>query len=479
MMTNLKRLMVKIGVLLGMGAVVVLASSPAKSQQLDLVDSPLFLTQTAAPLNLLVLGRDHKLYYEAYNDYSDLDNDGVIDIGYKPSQITYFGYFDSFKCYTYNGTNGRFVPASVTTSKQCTGQWSGDWLNYVTTARIDALRKVLYGGRRSTDTGTTTVLERSHIPQDTHSWVKEYTSITADGYDIATYTPLAVPIVGNRHLFANVTPMIQTSWVDNGPSTNPPLLRVVQNLIPPYNRAANWASVESPDAGACAGIATNDGQCTGHGGTGVLLTIADYNVRVEVCKTSLLETNCQSYPNGNYKPVGMLQHYGENDSMLFGLLTGSYEKSKSGGVLRKNIGSIKDEINVTTDGTFTSTNGIIKTIDTLRTIGYANLQTDSWYQSAGRGTGVVYAPGLLVTRSFNEGEFGGMWGNPVAEMMYEGLRYFAGKTSPTAAFDYGSSGSTFDAQLGLPRATWINPYGASTYSCAKPFELVMSDINVS
>src|SRR5882724_10414834 len=127
MMTNLKRLVVKISVLLGMGAVVVLASSPAESQQLDLVDSPLFLTQTAPPLNLLVLGRDHKLYYEAYNDYADLDNDGVIDIGYKPSQITYFGYFDSFKCYTYNGTNGRFVPASVTTSKQCTGQWSGDW----------------------------------------------------------------------------------------------------------------------------------------------------------------------------------------------------------------------------------------------------------------------------------------------------------------------------------------------------------------
>jgi type IV pilus assembly protein PilY1 len=245
------------------------------------------------------------------------------------------------------------------------------------------------------------------------------------------------------------------------------------------NRALNWVSVESPDAGACAGTASNDGQCSGHGGSGVLLTITDYNVRVEVCKTGLLETNCQIYPNGNYKPVGLLQRYGENDSMLFGLLTGSYAKSKSGGVLRKNIDSIKDEINVTTDGTFTSTSGIIKTIDTLRTIGYANYRTDTWYQSAGRGAGVVYSPGLLVTRSFNEPEFGGMWGNPIAEMMYEGLRYFAGNTSPTAAFDYGTSSTTLDAQLGLPRATWTNPYGASTYSCAKPFELVMSDSIVS
>jgi type IV pilus assembly protein PilY1 len=172
--------------------------------------------------------------------------------------------------------------------------------------------------------------------------------------------------------------------------------------------------------------------------------------------------------------------------MLFGLLTGSYAKSKSGGVLRKNIGSIKDEINVTTDGTFTSTDGIIKTINRLRTIGYANYRTDTWYQSAGRGAGAVYylsssspSSGLLVTRSFNEPEFGGMWGNPIAEMMYEGLRYFAGNASPTATFDYGTSTTTLDAQLGLPRVTWTNPYGASTYACAKPFELVMSDSIVS
>jgi type IV pilus assembly protein PilY1 len=323
------------------------------------------------------------------------------------------------------------------------------------------------------------VLERSHTPQDTHAWIKEYTSIANDGYDISQYTPFAVPLASNRHLFANVTPMIQTSWTNNGSSTNPPLLRVVQNLVPPYNRALNWASVESPVAGACAGTASNDGQCSGHGGSGVLLTIADYNVYVEVCKAGLLETNCQMYPNGNYKPVGLLQQYGENDSMLFGLLTGSYAKSKSGGVLRKNIGSIKDEINVTTDGTFTSANGVIKTIDAMRTIGYANYRTDTWYQSTGRGAGAVYSPGLLVTRPFNEPEFGGMWGNPIAEMMYEGLRYFAGNTSPTATFDYGTSSTTLDAQLGLPRATWTNPYGASTYACAKPFELVMSDSIVS
>ena len=27
------------------------------------------------------MGKDHKLYYEAYNDASDLNNDGVLDVG--------------------------------------------------------------------------------------------------------------------------------------------------------------------------------------------------------------------------------------------------------------------------------------------------------------------------------------------------------------------------------------------------------------
>ena len=42
-----------------------------------------------SPLNLLVMGRDHKLYYEAYNDHSDL-NGGGLDVGYKPDA---FGVF--------------------------------------------------------------------------------------------------------------------------------------------------------------------------------------------------------------------------------------------------------------------------------------------------------------------------------------------------------------------------------------------------
>src|SRR6187551_1828201 len=176
---------------LGAMALVVAASGNVQAALLVIADTPLFLNPAVPPLNMIIMGRDHKLYYEAYNDASDLNNDGVLDTKYKGYElkspapvsgsaesvykIDYFGYFDSYKCYTY--TSGVWEPTGkVGAGKTCSGvQWSGDFLNYLTTSRIDALRKVMYGGDRSTDTATDTVLERSYIPQDAHSWGKDYT----------------------------------------------------------------------------------------------------------------------------------------------------------------------------------------------------------------------------------------------------------------------------------------------------------------
>ncbi len=470
---------------------------------LDISDTPLFLTERVPPLNMLVMGRDHKLYYEAYNDYSDLNGDGVLDLTYKPAEIDYFGYFDSFKCYTYDAGAGRFTPASATTNKQCSGSWSGDWLNYVTTARIDALRKVLYGGFRRVDTSNDTVLERSHIPHDAHSWVKEYRGAALEGYDITQYTPLAAPAANRSHLFANLTPMAQASWADNGPDTNPPQLRVAQNVAAQTDgsqtRAINWASTESPVAGYCySRNGQNDGRCAGQGGSGVPVdanstAFNTYTVRVQVCVAGLLEANCRRYPDGNYKPIGLIQEYGENGSMEFGLLMGSYQRSKSGGMLRKPVGNIDDEINISTDGTFRNFNGIISDLNDLRAVGYRAYRDTNFYRRADRGSGTQYmtgangtsGSGLVTDRPFDDGEFGGMWGNPVAEMMYETLRYFSGATGSTGAFDYGGGGTTYDALLGLRRrSNWnpasgsLNPYANKPY-CSKPFMTVVSDINPS
>ena len=56
-----------------------LLMSIASAAPLNVADLPLFLPGAVPPLNMLVMGRDHKLYYEAYNDRSDL-NGGGLDV---------------------------------------------------------------------------------------------------------------------------------------------------------------------------------------------------------------------------------------------------------------------------------------------------------------------------------------------------------------------------------------------------------------
>ena len=199
---------------------------------------PPFLASSVPPLVMLVMGRNHKLYYEAYNDASDLDGDGTLDTTYKPDDIDYYGYFDSFKYYQYTGS--RFEPVGFTAADKkapAGNYWSGDFLNYVSMTRMDALRKVLYGGSRSVDLDDETELERVFVPQDAHSWGKEYQSIERDGYDIADYTPLSQPQGASRHL------LVSTTLSDGGD----PLLRVLQNSV---LRVWEWVAIERPVAGS-------------------------------------------------------------------------------------------------------------------------------------------------------------------------------------------------------------------------------------
>ena len=408
---------------------------------------PLFLNKAVPPLNMLVVGRDHKLFFPAYNDASDIDGDGSIDIRYKPS-IDYLGYFDSYKCYSYNGSY--FTAASTTADKTCGGSaWSGDYLNYLTTSRADALRKVLYGGYRYVDTATQTILARAYISTDAHTWGKEYNSILVDGYDLRKYTPLPLPDSGNYTLFANNS----QGTVE---SVNPPLLRVLSNIA--NVRIFGWVSRESVQGGTTA---------TTTSFKDITVTPQDFAVRVQVCKTGFLETNCKLYPNGQYKPTGILHDYGEGNQMYFGLMTGTYTNNTQGGALRKGIGSFASEIDPST-GIFGTQNaagayikgGIIGTLDGLK----------------------LTSTGCSSLTFMNNGSCPN-WGNPLAEMMFETMRYFSGITNPTTGYLSGAA----DTLLGLSGlSTWSNPYSTApnanttppTYpSCSRPFETLFSDVN--
>lgn len=218
-----------------------LATAQVTNGDTALAQTPLFVSESYPPLNMLVMGRDHKMYYEAYNDASDLDGDGVIDVGYKPAKIDYYGYFNNNACYTYSAD--KFTPSSAATGtkkKQCGGTaWSGDFLNYLTTSRMDAMRRVLYGGTRVADSASSTVLQGSYIPRDAHSWGKAYEPARDLAYyDIRDYAPLKQPFANTRHLFAVTT-------TDQSGDGAIPRLRVLNDS---KFQIWEWVSKEQPVA---------------------------------------------------------------------------------------------------------------------------------------------------------------------------------------------------------------------------------------
>lgn len=646
---------------------------------LSIAQAPLFTRSAIPPLNMLVMGKDHKIYFSAYNDTSDLDGDGIIDVGYRgwvlktgtvnegesKYKIDYYGYFNSYACYDWDGS--KFVPKTATTDKTCNGStWSGDFLNYLTTSRLDALRKVLYGGYRRVDDPQQTVLEGSFFPQDGHSWGKEYQSEARDGYNIAKYAPLRAPSTGNYHLFAVTTLQDYANSNYAGP-----YLRVLQNT---QTRVFNWLSIEAPVAGNkcfsssnqrvdCVGTGVTDpypghpqnaadfaaletnyaayafgsgtistincvssagGVCNpygsrqanyflaimvgsfrtpilggggsyqfsvdgddavdvqifdgnslktsvgwygGHGycggttscftqhatpevslngnstytikfrmeeGTGdeayILryrrkdvfgnwgdwqvvptslggltagwvgdvalstynltpsrnpVTRQDYHVRVEVCPATeaLRDSTCKQYPNGSYKPTGILHDYGEGDRMYFGLITGSQPNNIEGGVLRRNVTSFSSEIDSQTGQFLTGVDGIARTISKLRMIGGAygggvtdNTNSDTSF-NWGNGNGNCGGSANPISNGNCR-----MWGNPIAEMLYESMRYFAGAAAPTPRFvaNTSNNGAAEERAMGLSTEAWRDPYGANGFPfCAKPFQTIISDINPS
>jgi type IV pilus assembly protein PilY1 len=431
--------------------------------QLVIPSQPLSIQPTAKPLIMLGLGRDHRMFYEAYNDASDIDGDGSIDIRFKPS-ITYLGLFNSDYCYTHEGdaspttvsdTNARnFSPSGLAAgaNKTCTGKWSGNWLNYVTTSRIDALRVVLYGGMREVDSNTRTVLRRAYIPQDAHSWGKEYTSLAVDKYLISDYTPLAQPTTGNRHFFGNLTANagVNCDTLSNC-SDLPPWLSVVTNSP---KRVWEWSATERP--------VLSDST---HGGTR-----RNYTIRVEVCTTGYT-LGCKLYPNNQYKPVGILHDFGENESALFGMMSGSYDSHLSGGRLRKQISLFTNEVDTNTGIFNNGTQGIVYNLNQFRIYGFNRARTDN-----------IYDGSVIGNRAPNQGEFPD-WGNPVAEMMYEAVRYLSNRGAATSEY---TGSTTVDDVIGLSRPAWDNPYKQGTATstanapyCARATLLTISDTNIS
>ena len=419
----------------------------------------------ARPIIMLNMSKDHQLFYRAYNEFSDYNDDGSPDGTYLHT-VRYSGYFDTTKCYTYSNTNRLYSPSGAASSGNlCSSAWHGNFLNWATMTRMDVLRKVLYGGTRSTDSASTTILERASLPMDAHSFAKYYANAgtaTADRPDIHTITPFAS--TETEITFCNTT-LGDTSTVSHT-NTNPPLLRAARGNFSLWNaherRQCRWSeeNIWSNDGSgngndpAISGFAASGSypsrtsRALGGGDDG------DFTVRVEVCNAGYVGSErCRTYPDGNLKPIGLLQEYGESDVAEFGLLTGSFSNNISGGVLRKNATSFRNEVNYLSNGTFVSSaNGIVGNIDRMKVYGYS--YNESKYAANDNAS---------ETDQFCDFQTIGLsndkcasWGNPLGEMFIETLRYLGGKT-PSAS--YGSNADAKGALMGLTVATWVDPLG--------------------
>lgn len=407
---------------------------------------PIFLMSGTESLVMLNMSNDHELFFKAYDDYSDVNNDGSVDTTYN-NDIEYYGYFDSYKCYNYS--SGEFVPAAKMATKfycdDVSGNWSGNFLNWATMTRIDAIRKVLYGGYRSIDTNSRTVLERSFLPTDAHSFVKYYSNLA----DVAKLTPYA----GTDISICNTTPATSGNSRD---VTAAPQMRIAHGDFSMWTahevRQCSWSEENKNNntnnnnpAITEIGAATNPPSRASTGS-------AEFLVRVEVCNASFPEDNCQFYPSGNRKPIGVLQEHGEDGSVKFGLMTGSYQRNKSGGVLRKNVSDFRDEVAEDSDGTFSTApagGGIVDTLNRLRLTRY-DYSTRQYNGLDSCGFGKF---------GFTDGECSN-WGNPQSEIYLETLRYFGGLTA-TPAF----AANDTSYINGLRTATWVDPLNNDNY-CA-------------
>jgi type IV pilus assembly protein PilY1 len=126
-------------------------------------------------------------------------------------------------------------------------------------------------------------------------------------------------------------------------------------------------------------------------GAEVVRNKSTFDVEVKVCFNSMPEIGCTPYQS-NYKPEGLLQRY--HDKMRFGLMSYSHAKMDQGGVLRTKISTITDE--------FSQVNGSV------------NNSSDSML--------------LYIEQYTSKG-----W-DPLAEMLYEGIRYFRGNEAAQAAY---------------------------------------------
>ena len=424
------------------------------------------------------------------------------------------------------------------TSRMCADAYSGNFLNWASNSAIDMLRLALSGGDRYIDTQTLTVLQRAVIPNGDPICMWNSTNFPSkhlrkDGGGTGKYwgaIPQAVitSANGNDVWVANTLNRLYFRAANNsagscGDTSGYTLMGSTSSIGPKtsetsrpaattycanengtcsftgirevwYGAGTTWFKAPASTSVACTNAVFGDpisgtpkqcyysdstytgtwtpsdgflysrvSVCEKDASTGTLLDDRDYNL-------------CYRYPNGNYKPIGVIQKYSEQMRLAaFGYLL-DQDRNRYGGVLRApmkyvgaktfDIGGVESS-NVNPKTEWDVNNGVFKLNPDSDPMGISGVV--NYLNKFGR-TGT---PGKYKKY------------DPVSDLYYETLRYLQGLPPSAAAI----SGINSTMKDGFPVYTdWTDatgvgdPYGngrssTSSYSCQKNNVVVIGDVN--
>jgi type IV pilus assembly protein PilY1 len=370
----------------------------------------------------------------------------VAHLGDYVSATTYIGYFDPNKCYDYVfsavETERHFAPGGLTPNHQCASpKWSGNFLNWATMQTIDPFRWVLTGGFRVVDTPTVTILEKA----------------TASGQGGVGNFP-------NRTLATGVAAATGTNLS--------PLRMRVQGL------GNKLRFTQNGDVNAANPTPFNPANA----GSLNVNTVFEVSVRVKVCDPSgagggVELFNCVRYPNGNFKPEGLIQKFSNKLRLsAFGYLNDS-DVTRDGGVLRarqKFVGPTQpvpgeaDEVNPAAEWS-PSTGVFITNPDAV----------DAASTGAAFGTTITNSGVINYLNKFGQLNISALGStykafDPVGELYYAAVRYFKnqGNVAEWTALN-GKSGAVLADGFPVIR-NFDDPI---QFSCQKNFILGIGDVN--
>jgi type IV pilus assembly protein PilY1 len=319
------------------------------------------------------------------------------------------GYWDADSCYTYvtagapaalalpasdaaqNVQTGFFRRTGAATNFQCSGAYSGNFLNWAAQSAVDSLRYALTGGDRIVDTATQTVLMRADLPSSFYR-----SGAYAPGKTLTVDTNRYTPFTGTIHI-ANC-----------------------RNVI----------YIGTQATGSCAAPGNNG-------------NLAALRAAVEVCTAAegpLRPDLCTMQPSGNYKPTGLMQQYADRIRFAaFGYPLDSGNQ-RYGGVLRapmkfvgKNAYNSSFSRVTNTAPEWDETTGVFFSDPLNKANGTSILRSGvaNYLNSFGRMT-KTNVPLANTTLATNATLYKG--NDPVSELYYEALRYLQGQQPTPAAF---------------------------------------------